>query len=340
MNDSSVSQVLLDQTGTHCTSNDRAWLMLTHHIPPDPAYFRVKVRRRLSRIGAVPLKNSVYVLPHGGDALEDFEWLRQEIEREGGQASICEATFLDHTTDARLVKQFREAGEADYRDVVDSARALMEQLGSDTGDDRSLSSLRTKTSKIERRLEEVMSMDFFAAPGRAAAQGALLRLQDSERSPAERSVGEGTTSGQELPTGGTWVTRNGIKVDRIASAWLIRRFIDAAARFKFVPARGYEPEEGELRFDMFEGEYTHVGEACTFETLLAEFGLDDPALVPLGQIIHDIDCKDDKFGRAEVMGVASLIHGITRAHDEDEARLDRGVAMLDDLYEHFRTAAC
>ena len=183
-------------------------------------------------------------------------------------------------------------------------------------------------------------MDFFAAPGRAAAQSALLRLQDSVRATAEPPVGERTTSGQELPTGRTWVTRFGIKVDRIASAWLIRRFIDAAARFKFVPARGYEPEDGECRFDMFEGEYTHVGEACTFETLLAEFGLDDPALVALGQIIHDIDCKDDKFGRAEVMGVASLIHGITRAHDDDKARLDRGVAMLDDLYEHFRTAAC
>ena len=336
MIDSSVSPIKIRRERVDRAPGSRQWLLLTHHIPPHPAYFRVKVRRRLTRLGAVLLKNSVYVLPHGDDALQDFQWLRQEIEREGGEATICEAVFVDGATDARLVEQFSEAREEDYREVVLSADALLQDMDGATPDEQSLASVITKMSKIERRLEEVIAMDFFAAPGRATAQGVLLRLRDSVRPTTDGCAVE-RGPGPPVSTGRTWVTRTGIKVDRIASAWLIRRFIDVAARFEFVPAQGYEPAEGVLRFDMFEGEYTHVGDACTFETLLNEFDLGDPALVALGQIIHDIDCKDEKFGRAETVGVASLINGITNGHVDDDVRLDRGGSALDDLYEHFRT---
>ena len=124
----------------------------------------------------------------------------------------------------------------------------------------------------------------------------------------------------------------------MASAWLIRRFIDRKARFRFVPAHGNGPARGELRFDMFEGDYTHEGDRCTFETLLQRFGLEDPALAAIAEIVHDIDCKDEKFGRPERGGVSSLIDGIVRAHAADEDRLRRGAALFDDLYEHFRSA--
>ena len=135
--------------------------------------------------------------------------------------------------------------------------------------------------------------------------------------------------------GRVWVTREGVQVDRIASAWLIRRFIDKAASFKFVPSSGYQPEPGELRFDMFEGEYTHRGDRCTFEVLLVEAGLDDPALVAIGEIIHDIDLKDGKYGREEAAGIRNLIAGIASAHNDDDQRLERGGAVLDDLYRYF-----
>ncbi len=137
-------------------------------------------------------------------------------------------------------------------------------------------------------------------------------------------------------TGRTWVTRQGVYVDRIASAWLIRRFIDPGARFKFVPAKGYVPESGELRFDMFEAEFTHQGDHCTFEVLLARTGLADTALTAIGEIVHDIDLKDGKFGREETAGIAHLVTGLSVAHEEDEKRIERGGAILDDLYEYFR----
>jgi len=132
--------------------------------------------------------------------------------------------------------------------------------------------------------------------------------------------------------GRTWVTRAGIKVDRMASAWLIRRFIDPEARFKFVPAQGYPPEPRELRFDMFEAEFTHEGDLCTFEVLVQRFGLGDPALRVIAEIVHDVDLKDSKYGRAEAPGIGQLVAGIAAAHADDEERLRRGTALFDDLY--------
>ena len=140
----------------------------------------------------------------------------------------------------------------------------------------------------------------------------------------------------EKPQGATWVTRTGIHVDRMASAWLIRRFIDPKARFKFVSTKEYQHKKGELRFDMFEGEFTHEGDLCSFEVLLAQFGVDDPGLEPIAQIVHDIDLKDDKHARAEKAGIERLINSIAIAHGEDEVRLARARAVLDDLYEGFK----
>ncbi len=237
------------------------WLLLIHAIPPKPDYFRVKVRRRLQRLGAAALKNSVYVLPNGEESLEDFQWLARAIEEEGGEAMVCEASFVFGLTD-----------------------------------------------------EEIMGM-----------------LQDQSVAPADAAV----PAGADRPAGGTWVTREGVKVDRMASAWLIRRFIDPQARFKFVPPRGYQPEPGELRFDMYRGEYTHEGDRCTFETLVERFGLKDRALRAIAEIVHDIDCKDEKFGRPEAGGIRGLVQGIVAAHAADADRLVRGTALMDDLYASF-----
>jgi hypothetical protein len=122
----------------------------------------------------------------------------------------------------------------------------------------------------------------------------------------------------------------------MASAWLIRRFIDPAPTFKFVGGKGYTPEPGELRFDMFEAEYTHEGDHCTFEVLIGRFALEDPALHPIAEIVHDIDLKDAKFERPDTMGIERLVAGIAMAHKDDAARLERGTAVFDDLYEYFR----
>ncbi|HEX9885279.1 MAG TPA: chromate resistance protein ChrB domain-containing protein [Longimicrobiales bacterium] len=312
----------------------RRWLLLTHHLPPEPAYFRVKVRRRLERIGAVALKNSVYVLPNTGDALEDFHWLFQEIEREGGVAALAEASFVDGATDARVIERFQEARDADYAEVAASARHLVDEVERGGSAEHGAAGVEARLERLVKRLEEVVGVDFFGARGRAAAAHAVRQARAAFAGEGEEK-GSGAPLRPDVGTGRTWVTRADVRVDRIASAWLIRRFIDPDARFRFAPARGYSPTDGELRFDMFEGEFTHVGDSCTFETLLARFDLDDPALTAMAELVHDIDCKDDKFGRPELAGVASVIDGVVRKHQDDGVRLDRGAELLDELHAHF-----
>jgi len=316
-------------------SRGRSWLVLTHHVPPAPAYQRVKVRRHLHRIGAVALKNSVYVLPPGEDTREDFEWLGREIERNGGEATLCLASFLDDATDGRILAAFRAAREADYRSIAESARALHARTEEDLMKG-ALPPTRTRGARLRRSLGAVVAIDFFGAPGRREAERAIAELEGLAREgPVIRSAGAAPEIAP--PRAGTWVTREGIKVDRMASAWLVRRFIDPAASFKFVPPRGYRPREGEIRFDMFDGEFTHEDDRCTFETLLERFRLTEPALAVLGEIVHDIDCKDEKFGRAETVGVSALIDGITRGSADDDERLRQGTALFESLYEHFRS---
>jgi hypothetical protein len=147
-----------------------------------------------------------------------------------------------------------------------------------------------------------------------------------------------TTTPRESFRDRTWVTRSGPKIDRIACAWLVRRFIDPHARFKFVPASGYQPQAGELRFDMFEGELSHEGDQCTFEVLCRRAGLQDPALAAIAEIVHDVDLRDCKFGRPEAPGVAALIEGLIRQHPGDLDRLAHGAELFDTLYAALRRA--
>jgi hypothetical protein len=306
------------------------WLLLIHQLPPKPDYFRVKIWRRLQRIGAVAIKNSVYILPHTEQASEDFQWLRREIVAGGGEASVCQAAFVDGLSDGQIEALFRAQRDAEYAELARAAAEVARESGGGSGERESSS----EVARLERRLAEIAALDHFGAPGRRAAEAALSRARDRHK-PAGRP-----RTAAARPTrpvhGRTWVTRSGVHVDRIASAWLIRRFIDPKARFRFVAAQDARTAAAELRFDMFEAEYTHEGDRCTFETLAARFGLADPGLAAIGELVHDIDCKDGKFGRSETAGLERMIAGIVRRHTGDDARLERGAAVLDDLYEAFR----
>ena len=218
------------------------WLALIHQLPPEPGYVRVKVRRRLHKLGAFALKQSVYVLPNTDEHLEDLQWLREEIIADGGSAVIAELTLLEGVTDADV---------------------------------------KTETRRDAPRL------------------------------------------------GQTWVTRRGVKVDRIASAWLIRRFIDPKAKFRFVSPRGGTVKRTEIGFDMTGGEYTHVGNACTFETLLERFGIDEPGLRAIGEMVHDLDIKDDRFGRDQTGELKTMIEKVVESTDDDTRRLALGRDRLD-----------
>ncbi|WP_421997022.1 chromate resistance protein ChrB domain-containing protein [Reyranella sp.] len=313
------------------------WLLLIHQLPAKPAYARVKVWRRLQALGAVIVKNAVYALPSREETQEDFAWLAREIVELGGEAFVCEAHLVEGLGDEDLRAMFVAARNADYARLADEGGALVARLDA-AGGDGEPAEIASQAGRLRRQLGDIAAIDFFGADGRAAAERPIVRLEQRLSQGSEAMTPSQGTPGTPSADSRVWVTREHVQVDRIASAWLVRRFIDPAARFKFVAGRSYAPRANEVRFDMFEGEYTHEGDRCTFEVLVQRAGLDDPALAAIAEIIHDIDLKDGKFGREETAGIRILMSGIATAHRDDEDRLGRGAAVLDDLYEHFRAA--
>jgi hypothetical protein len=316
------------------------WLLLIHQIPPKPGYLRVKIWRRLQALGAVAIKNSVYVIPKNEQTLEDFQWVLREIVQAGAEGSICTASFVEGLTDDQVEDLFRTARDADYGQITEEAKAVFDTAppgAAMTEEDRS--ELEAALLRLKKRFSIVANLDFFGASGRAAASTLLEKIEfriAEARSPTDSEEKSLDTSDVTQFRGRTWVTRKGVYVDRIACAWLIRRFIDPEASFRFVSERCYRPKADELRFDMFEGEFTHRGDLCSFEVLVQHFAAQDNALVEIGKIIHDLDLKEAKFKRPETAGISALLEGIAASRKPDEARLDRGAALFDDLYEFFR----
>jgi hypothetical protein len=319
------------------TSESVRWLLLIHQLPAKPAYARVKVWRRLKGLGAVTVKNSVYALPANVETREDFAWLMREIAELGGEAFVCEAQLVDGLSDAEVQAQFDAARDEDYAAICDAARALAALEKTERR-----AEFAVQVGRLRKQLDDIVAIDFFGAEGREPAQGLVSGLEGSLQQEGEIVTDKQTNVAPVLKAGAlkdhVWVTRQGVQIDRIASAWLIRRFIDGGARFKFVSGKGYAPQPDEVRFDMFEGEFTHRGDRCTFEVLVGEVsaaGVPDPALAAIGEIIHDIDLKDGKYGREEAAGIRNVIAGIAASHNDDEQRLARGGAVLDDLYRYF-----
>ncbi len=315
--------------------NDDEWLVLVHQIPPKPAYLRVKIGRRLARIGAVALKNSVYMLPATESCQEDFQWVLREIKGEGGEATLLRAQVVEGLQREQVQALFNAERERDYGELLDQARALLTQLEAELGDNDVMSphTVEGELARLERRMEDVAERDFFGAPGREAVAALLLEARNhlTPAAPASTQPSASLAAYQAR----TWVTRQHIHVDRIASAWLIRKYIDARATFKFVASKGYKAEASEVCFDMFEAEFTHEGNLCTFEVLCVRFDLRHPGLAAIAELVHDLDIKDERYNRPETSGFAAQIQGIALLNELDEARITHGTSVLDAFQLYF-----
>jgi hypothetical protein len=301
----------------------QGWLVLVHQLPSEPAYLRVKVARRLRRLGAVALKGAVHVLPRRDGTSEDFRWLRREIVAAGGAATLLDAAFVEGLDDQEVRAMFDRERDAEYDDIGSAAAAAARD-----------GSTAEELRRLRRRLGEVGGRDFFGAAGRDAAEQALAALAnrlapgDPSATPAEQPV--------ERPRGATWVTRRNPKVDRLSTAWLIRRFVDPEATLVFVEPSTHVQTSGEIRFDMYESEVGHEGDRCTFETALRRFGLEaDPGLLRLGEIVHDLDLRESRFGHPESAGVEAAIRGFVEAYADDHTRVDAAGPFFDALYAAF-----
>ena len=311
------------------------WLLLIHNIPPKPGYLRAKAARRLAALGAVALKNAVYVLPEGGSRFEDLTWLAKEIEDGGGKAFVCRAAFAAGLDDAQVRARFVSVSDEAYARLTQEMLAYRESLASEGPGEEELEQALVRFAK---EFASLRSLDFFGAPGRETVEGLLaaLRARLAELRAGGAKTGGEEARGPQTLTGLVWVTRRGVHVDRIASAWLIRRFIDQRARFRFVDEREHVPAPGEVRFDMLAGEFTHENDLCTFEVLERRLDANDPALGRLDEIIHDIDLKEERFGHPETAGLRTALESLALVVPEDERRIEQGGAILDLFYESFR----
>lgn len=312
----------------------RRWLVLVHQLPATPSNLRVRTWRRLQQIGAVPLKQAVYVLPDSGDAREDLEWLKAEIVAAGGEASILEANQIDGAEDDHLVEAFKRARQEDYAALaVDLETVLKKNERTRHPRGERAPSLRRLSEIFRQRLGAIEAIDFFGGAGRDRVIALIERLNDAGGAPQYTTEGN-EASVTEEHRNKLWVTRPRPGVDRMASAWLIRRFIDPKARFSFAADRAAVPADA-FPFDMFGVEFTHHGDDCTYETLCRKFRLRDSAVARVGELVHDIDLKDAKFGAPEAPTISAMIDGLQLTHTDDQNLLEQGIAMFESLYRSF-----
>jgi hypothetical protein len=314
-------------------SNARAsdWLLLVISLPTGSATARMRVWRGLKGLGCVALRDGAYLLPAGERREHALRELGDECMREDGVAWLM------------AVQSRSQEEEEAYRVLFDRSAEYAEQRRSWKEANRSLKGITpTDLARLQRRLqreyEAVRSIDFFPGDASAEAEAAWLDLGrrfEQLLSPDEPHERAGAIPRLDPAAyrGRTWATRRRLWVDRVASAWLIRRHIDPDARFKWL-ARPSDCPKSALGFDFDGATFTHVGDRVTFQTLAAGFGLDDdPALVRLGALVHQLDVGGEPV--AEAPGFEAVMAGARERLDDDDALLREMTAVLDSLYAHF-----
>ena len=317
------------------------WLFLVHQVQTPNSRERVKVWRMTRKVGAILYRNSVYVLPYNKERLEDFQWLCQQIRDSTGEASVFVSEARDESEDRALRAIFVRDSDEEYAALLSKTERLLERIERAKTEarlsERLLKALTKETRQLADAFAEAERTDFFGAPLAKKARGALQQVTKSlvAIEPQAQSVAPPSRRDRREFQGKTWATREHIHIDRLCSAWLIRRFIDRKARFVFAPE--LKLPHGAVVFDVFGTEFSHHGEDCTFETLVKAFQLKDDSLNALAEIVHDIDVKDRKFARAEMAGLDLVVRALGTALRDDHKVLEAGSVILDALYKHFAT---
>ena len=296
--------------------------------------------RRLQQLGAIPIKQAVYALPDTPSTREDFEWLKTEVKASGGDASVFAADHIDTWSDDALVEEFRRAAQETYAALARDIEQVLKRASTARRPRGTRApAIRRLLGVFRERIAAIEGVDFFGSAGRDRVTSLLKRLEEHSSGRRERStVNSATSTPPDTDRGRLWVTRPRPGVDRMASAWLIRRFIDGQARFAFAVDQKAVPQDA-IPFDMFGVEFSHHGEGCTFETLCTVFQIDEPGVARLAAIVHDLDLKDGRFGAPEAATVGAIIEGLQLAHADDEALLAQGMTLFDSLYRSFERSS-
>jgi hypothetical protein len=300
------------------------WLVFSYSLPAKSGR-RVAIWRRLRLVGTISPVSSVYLLPDRPHCLEALRWLSQEIRQAQGEALVMCVAKFETLTDEAVIELFRASRREEYREIATQA-ALLETAAA-AAQPQERERLKEQLGKLRRRYTDVQRIDYFGAPEATSLTVRLAQLEQALMPFAPRQSSTATVQIAEY-RGRHWVTRPHPHVDRLACIWLIRRFIDASAAIRY----SVESESGEIAFDMERGQFTHQGRMCTFETMLDAFGLDDPALRLIADIVHEIDLRDSMFMRPETAGIDAILNGWERAGIADADLEAHGTALFSGLY--------
>jgi len=308
------------------------WLTLLTTLPPTPTRHRVGVWRKLQRMGAVRLRGSAWILPETPETTERFQWLLQEIQSFRGEATLLHVERIGNMTEEQVTALFHKARAEEYQAVVHGCRDILAHLDRRRPTQRGAAGeLRGKLDALKRELDRIQAIDYLPTPtgsrARALWEATAKRLRELEAGP--RASGGRHPTGLP-PRGSTWVTRPRPHIDRIASAWLIKRFCDPDAAFAFADAA--DASRKGVPFDVLGAEFGHHGEDCTFETLVKRFGIKDRRVKIIAEIVHEADLQDGKFTRQESTGLDLAIGALAASTPDDHELLERGMALFEGLH--------
>ena len=304
------------------------FLLLIVSLPPNPSSLRVRVWRRLRALGAVALKRTVYLLPDTPDNYEQFQWLGQEIQRERGETILLRVDQIENMSRTDIIRLFHEARDPEYRQLATRYRKVIQALERKSA--AASARVDRDLAQLTKDFQKLRELDFFDAPGRAEVERLREAIDMRKRPPEKPTRPEKPALDLRALRGRRWVTRPRPHVDRIASAWLIKRFIDPEATFLFSVPNDFPSDA--IPFDTPKAELSHVGDDCTFETLIKRAGLRDRRLTRLAEIVHEADLRDGKFPRDEARGIDLALRGFLAAYPDDNDVLAHGLALFEGLY--------
>ena len=315
------------------------WLLIFYSVPAHPVSGRMKIWRKLAKVGAVQLKGAVYILPANDEHQELFQWIIGEVKSLGGDGSFVRTPRIETLKDAEVRSLFNAQRDAEYRELDklldDMDRKVQSARKGAVGGirDRVTGPLAT----LRKTYDEIRSRDFFDAPSGKATVRRIRSLEALLKGLQEPEAKEHAPLARKDPKAyrrKVWVTRKRPFIDRMASAWLIRRFVDPAATFHFIDEKDADRlSTGEIAFDLQGGEFTHHGELCTFEVLVRSFGIKDKAVRKIAEIVHDLDVKDDRYGNSAGSGIEEILTGIRKTVKEDADMLEKGMAVFEMMYQ-------
>jgi hypothetical protein len=295
-----------------------AWLLLLVRLPATHSAERVAIWRKLKKSGAIQIQTSTYVLPDDPRRYEIFQWLTQHIRDAGGDATLVRAREIEGLPNERLVELFNAARAKEYAALREILRPLVVTT-------KRRRDLRGKLDRVRKQFREIRETDFFNNPKARDLEIILEKLEGAQ----PRSKTQPKLEPRDF-RGRVWLTRPRPEIDRVGSAWLIRKFIDPKAKFVFESK--LPSNRRVLTFDMLDGDFSHDGDDCTFETLIRRFGIQDKAAQKIAEMIHDADLDDDKFQRSECIGIDRILKGWAKQGLADKEILRRGFECFDALY--------